>query len=492
MIRSVSLTACAAVLVAAQAARAELSARDVWDQWRDLSREVGQTLVAGSEETAEGRLILNDVAVTIDMPDGRATGTLPRLALAEQADGTVRATLSDSYALRFDMTGQDGTPFGMVLRSDAPGLVIIASGAPGAVDYTYSAPEIALRMEQVTVDGQPMPTTAGLRLTRPTGSYRTGASGAAIASTMAADALSAEIDAQSPEAEGRVSVTATYSDIATETAGPLTGLAALADPAALLARGVPMRSSLVHGGGALRLAYTGPEGDLSLSSTSESGAAELTLADGAMAYSGGATGMSVAAAATQSPLPQVTLDLTQAQVSARLPVAEGADPAPFSLSAELTGLTLDDAVWQALDPAGQLPRDPADLALALSGTASLPAATRTGAGAAPELQTLAVDRLRLSVLGAELTGTGNFVFDGAGAALLPGLPAAQGQAQLRLRGAAALLERLVQIGAIGPDQAIGANLILGMFARPAGEDVLDSDVVLAPDGSITANGQRLR
>ncbi|MGR3758437.1 MAG: hypothetical protein ACU0AT_14535, partial [Tranquillimonas sp.] len=167
---------------------------------------------------------------------------------------------------------------------------------------------------------------------------------AAIASTMAADALSAEIDAQSPEAEGRVSVTATYSDIATETAGPLTGLAALADPAALLARGVPMRSSLVHGGGALRLAYTGPEGDLSLSSTSESGAAELTLADGAMAYSGGATGMSVAAAATQSPLPQVTLDLTQAQVSARLPVAEGADPAPFSLSAELTGLTLDDAV----------------------------------------------------------------------------------------------------------------------------------------------------
>ena len=49
------------------------------------------------------------------------------------------------------------------------------------------------------------------------------------------------------------------------------------------------------------------------------------------------------------------------------------------------------------------------------------------------------------------------------------------------------------MGLIPEDQAVGARLMLGLFARPGdGPDTLVSTIEMKEDGSILANGQRIR
>ena len=172
-------------------------------------------------------------------------------------------------------------------------------------------------------------------------------------------------------------------------------------------------------------------------------------------------------------------------------------PQEFGLSMALDGVELSEAAWSVVDPAGVLPRDPATLALDISGTGRLDvdvidsAAMEVAAqGDTPpgELRSVSLDRLQLALVGAELTGTGAFTFDNAA---MP--PAPEGKIDLKLTGANALIDKLVKMGLIPEDQAMGARMMIGMFAKPgAGEDVLTSTIEVRKDGSVLANGMQIK
>ena len=68
-----------------------------------------------------------------------------------------------------------------------------------------------------------------------------------------------------------------------------------------------------------------------------------------------------------------------------------------------------------------------------------------------------------------------------------------GTVNLKLVGGNTLLDTLVGMGLIPEDQAMGARMMTGMFARPGdGEDTLVSTIEMKEDGSILANGQRIK
>jgi hypothetical protein len=68
-----------------------------------------------------------------------------------------------------------------------------------------------------------------------------------------------------------------------------------------------------------------------------------------------------------------------------------------------------------------------------------------------------------------------------------------GTINLMLVGGNGLLDTLVSMGLVPEDQAMGARMMLGLFARPGdGADTLVSEITFQEDGAILANGQRIR
>ncbi|MGI9393360.1 MAG: DUF2125 domain-containing protein, partial [Boseongicola sp.] len=68
-----------------------------------------------------------------------------------------------------------------------------------------------------------------------------------------------------------------------------------------------------------------------------------------------------------------------------------------------------------------------------------------------------------------------------------------GVANLMLVGGNGLLDKLVGMGLLPDEQAMGARMMMGLFARPGdGPDTLVSTIEVNEDGSVLANGQRIK
>jgi len=55
------------------------------------------------------------------------------------------------------------------------------------------------------------------------------------------------------------------------------------------------------------------------------------------------------------------------------------------------------------------------------------------------------------------------------------------------------MDKLVQMGLLPQEQAMGARMMMGLFARPGeGPDSLTSTLEINAEGHILANGQRIQ
>ena len=151
------------------------------------------------------------------------------------------------------------------------------------------------------------------------------------------------------------------------------------------------------------------------------------------------------------------------------------------------------------DPAGSLPHDPATLIIDTKGKARLTVditdeAQSAALGDAPpgELHALELTELKAKIAGAELTGAGALTFDNSDTTTFGGLPLPTGRIDLKLVGANALLDKLIAMGLIPEDQAMGFRMMAGMFTTVAeGTDTLTSTLEFKEKGFF-ANGQRLQ
>ena len=185
-----------------------------------------------------------------------------------------------------------------------------------------------------------------------------------------------------------------------------------------------------------------------------------------------------------------------------MPVIESETMQDYAANLELSDFTMSDQLWSMIDPAGQLPRDPATLRVDLDGTGRLfldlldPGEVEDleGRDSVPgEVESLTLNALVLELAGARLSGEGAFTFDSDDLESFGGAPAPEGTLDLRLVGGNALLENLVAMGLVPEDQASGMRMMMGLFARPGeGEDELVSRIEVTEDGQIIANGQRLK
>lgn len=167
------------------------------------------------------------------------------------------------------------------------------------------------------------------------------------------------------------------------------------------------------------------------------------------------------------------------------PFAPGEAMAPFTLRLALDELTPSDTLWQLLDDAGILPRDPARLVVDIEGTGRITksmAEMRPGEAMPVEIGNVSVRALDLTALGASITTRGEVEF-------LQPINLPLGNLTVTLENVMQTIAKLVEAGLLTPEQSNAAALLAAIYTSPGdAPGKLISKVAMTVEG-ITVNGQ---
>lgn len=490
-------TSVAAVLIAGTA-QAEVTAQQVWDNWKDTLVVYGDSGIAiGSETMVGDTLTVTDLAMTMTDPETTVSGTIPQVTFTENGDGTVDVTMSDTYSITIDGGNGDGAT---VVLANA-GFEMTVSGTPEAMDYAYAADRIGVSVRDVTTEGEAMDGDIRLSLNGVEGSY-TSRPGDLTEIDYATTAASLDVLVDVTDAAQAMTANVSGQILALD----LSGTVALPEsmngesPETMFVDGFAFDAEYSLG----QAAYIMMVDDATMEPmnvTASVGGVDVAVAmdiDG-VSYDTSLTDMNIDVSGGQVPVP-VQVSLGEYAVGFEMPLSASDTPQPFFLNVALADVAVSDMLWSMIDPGAVLPHDPVTIRVALSGMGSLmfdildptQSEMMNSAAMPGTLDQISLDALEIDVAGAQVTGDGAFTFDNADTTTFPGFPRPQGELNLSVEGANALLDKLVQMGLVPQDQVMGARMMLGMIATSVGPDSLTSRIEVNDQGHVIANGQRLQ
>ena len=498
--------ATAAGIALVPAAAGALTAAEAWAEWQRLAAENDAALTAAEETEESGRLTVSSVAFASELEDDTTvTGTIAQIVFTETGDGTVEVTMSGTIPVTVSGTSEAGEAVTAAATLTQQGFVYRASDTEdGGLAADYAAEEMALALDSVEVDGEMQTLRGTVTVAALEGTYT--ASGGApmqLQSSARAGGLDMAFAGTDPESGGVFDVTVSMEDVTSESESTGGSIYAVGDDLAeMIADGFAATATGSVGPVAVRVLAEGmPESiDLGLEMAGGSGTVEMDAER--VAYDVAYDGIDFTLSGSEIPVPQVSGGLGEWRTQISLPASPSDEAAPAALTLALRELALGESVWSMFDPSGTLPRDPATLVIDLAGQLRLlqnifDADSDLAGGPPAEVEALDISELRLSLAGAELTGEGAFTFDTSGdtagsAQFGGGMPPADGTLNLRLTGGQTLLDRLVQMGLLGQEEAMMARMMTGMIAQPGpGPDELVSEITVRPDGTVLANGAPL-
>jgi hypothetical protein len=495
----------AAALTCAAPALADVTASEVWQNYKASTADMGVTMTATEESTAQG-LDVRDIVMRVELSEeeGRVRIEVPELSITESGDGTVELTLPEVMPIVVTVHPAEDDEVDTVeftVEHAHNGFVTVVSGSPEAMKYAYSAAESEIRVTQVLVDGEPMNIDQARISMEALAGVSEVVQGAVrrYDQTMTMAAMSYDIDVSAPEdATGQAQLAGSLTDLSYDSEWRIPeGAEYRDDMAAALNAGLSMGGTLSYATGESTFSVKSPGESSEGSSRSAGGGLDFSLSKDGLVYGLEARDVAVEIASTEAPFP-IAVSFEELGFDLAMPVSASDAPQDIGLSLVLAGLAVPEQLWAMVDPGGRLPRDPATLRLDLAASGVLTedvmdAQEMEALDAPPgELRDARVNTLELSVAGVELTGDGAFTFDNTDLDTFDGMPRPEGKLSLRLSGAHGLLDKLTEMGVIPEDQVSGMRMMLGLFAKPAGDDVLTSEIEVTPDGKVLANGERLK
>lgn len=483
-----------AFLLGTTALHADVTADEVWKGMTDYYTALGQKVTTGSTEMQGDTLVVSNAVFASEVPEGSFSATFGEIRLRELGDGRVEITMSEEIPVKMlsKPTGGESVDTGMKLTQS--GLSMIVSGTPDDAVYDLTAPQMAVAVDGMTVDGKPVPLTLNAKATGNTGTYRmSSAAGRTLASEMKIDKVDFDVAAQDPEGKGDFSASGSLTGLSGTSDAMIPDGVDMADMNAALQAGLNMNGSFAYSGGGYVMDFKDEADTMHAQSTGGGGTLSFKMSKDGLAYGGSSKDTTVSMQMSSLPVP-IDASFAETAFDIALPVTKGEAAQPFSALVKLVDLKVSDGLWAMFDPTSQLPRDPATLIVDLSGTAKMainifdPKEAETIGGAPPgKLESLDVHDLKVSAVGAELTGKGAMTFDNSGP-----MPKPLGAVDMQLVGGNGLIDKLVAMGLVPEDQAMGARMMMGLFAVPTGEDTLTSKIEFKEDGGVYANGQRIQ
>lgn len=505
------ISAVSALALAAMAgpAFADLTAQEAWDSLEAYMASNGYTMEA--TETAEGSsLTVTDLAVTM-VEEGmsiRLTG--PDMTFTENGDGTVALTVPEQYDMEVSFSEEGAAaPEGVVMLGGTyEGFAMTMSGTPDDVAYDFAADRMSLALTGIK-DGD---------------------------ETLPADLARAELVAGPVKgtssiktADGMITVVqdATYGDLSYDLAfdgskvgedgkgmlkGSLTGNAMkattvmpegvdLEDIAGALADGLSFDITSTHTGGNMEFSFEDGSDLVRGTLSSTGGEFGMAMDQSNMTFAMSMLGQAVNVMVPDMPFP-VEGKFGEFGLSFDMPLAKSEEPVPAGLSLLMADFEMADMLWNIFDPAQVLPRDPATIGANIEAQVT-PfisvvnedeiAAVEMGQMMPGELNGVTLSDLVISAVGASLTGQGDFTFDNEDLDSFDGMPRPEGTLNLQVSGLNGLIDKLIQMGLVQEQDAMGARMMLGMFTVPGADpDTATSVIEVNAQGHVLANGQRIK
>lgn len=497
-LRSAAFSSLIACLAAAPAA-AQVTPEQVWAFWQGMASGTGTEMTATSQRRDGARLVLEGVQATMLTDTAAMRAPLGTVVMRDRGDGTVEITLEPAFDISMTITEPDSEPVEMAVTVEQDGYVVIVSGTPEAPTYDVSAESLTVGVSSPLVGGKEMPMDMTLALggLKGTTSLTTGTP-MGIVYDLTTEAMELLVTAENPEGDGTFELAMGAEALSARFDGTLPdGLAPGAELSEAMAAGLGGRGGYATGPMEFAFDMTDKGETTSVSGAADGSTVDIGLSPAGLSYQVGVTGLGLVMAGSTIPFPELTASVGEYTLGLTMPLLKSATPSDFGLLMRIVDLALPEAVWGMVDPGATLPRDPATLILDTTGKATLfrdLTAADAPEGEAPgQVEEVTINALQLKAAGADLTGTGAFVFDNTDMETFPGMPRPTGSADLMLAGGNTLLDRLVALGLVPQDQVFMARMMMAMFARPgAGPDTLISKIEITPEGQILANGQRIQ
>jgi len=507
--RPLAASAVLGLSLCATSAFADLTAPQVWGDWRGYMEGMGYTVTA-TEITADDRLTVSDIAVQIQ-GGADIESMVVRLGpvdFVETDNGAVEIVMPDKMPMIIDITPKGPQPQTHVaLTYTQDGQSMIASGDAGAMAYTYSADSFGLSLTELKMGGDAfdsesakfslMGTNVNALTDVTVGDTRH------YAQELTIGTANYDIAFKSPEGAEAMKMNATFQDTSFKgsTTLPKDGISQVDSIAPLLAAGFAFDGTFDTKASETKMEVTSDEGTTKVKTGASSSTATVAMGTDGVTYDVGTTDVQIGAEIAGLPFP-LFAQMAKSGFQLHAPVSKSDAPQDFSFGFDMTDFTMSDIIWALFDPENQLPRDPATIAVGLSGKAKILSdfldpqkmeqLALTGETPA-ELHALKIDRLTVDAVGAKINATGDVAFDNSDKSTLPGIPKPVGDINIDVAGANALLDKLVAMGLLPTEQVLGARMMLGVFAVPGdAPDTLKSKIEFTDQGQILANGQRLK
>ncbi|MFP7570938.1 DUF2125 domain-containing protein [Marivita sp. S2033] len=501
-------TTCSALAlgVAAGPAAADLTAQEVWDGMQSAMQNYGYTVDA-TQTPNSGGLDVSDVSMRIDFPENEGTVSfvIPELELEENSDGSVSMTFPAAMPITIDATPKDDDAVNMVLDYANSGLELIVSGDPSKMTYTYDAEQMSITLAELTINGDVIGRDKARFefVMEGLSGVTTIASGSTteISQDMRADTARYDLAFNDPESDDVALVTGSLAALYIESSTELPEGFDPSDAQSLAAGGFSGGGKMGYEDGNMQFAVTDDEGTTTGTTRSGTVALAFEMNSELMRYDVAATDQEVGLTGPEMPVP-VNFSMAESAFSFTAPIAASETPQDMAFGLTLGGFEMADVLWNMVDPSATLPRDPATIALDVTGQVTPfvnlfdPAEMEKieDTGAAPgELNTLTLNNLTVEVAGARLGGTGSFTFDNDDTETFDGFPRPTGAVNLTLDGANGLIDKLIAMGVLTQEDAMGARMMMSMFAVPGDSpDSLKSSIQINEQGHVLANGMRIQ
>lgn len=502
MTRTLACTTALLLVLSAEAARAEVTPEEVWTNWQALVTAAGQQLTFDSAAQTGDALDVTGLVLTYkDDLGGSFSASIDKMSFADNGDGTVAVTMSDSYPMNLAFPASEEGPSAIKLTVAQPGLVITAGGSATETTYDFTAPTIAVTLDEIKdQSGAVQDTEASLAMTDTSASYtvkRTGET-TELDSAFAAKALALNISGINPEGGGSGTVAVSLADLKGETNGNFLGAEVMANMATALNNGFTTESAMTFGGMSISVNVVEQAGPTVLQGTATGGDFVLAVDKARVNYGTTLKGASFTLSGAEIPFPEVVVGFAETGFNVLMPASKSETPQDFAFLTKIVDLTVSEEVWGLFDPAATLSREPATFILDAKGTGRWlqdimdPAVQMEGVEPPGELNTLDLTQVLLRAAGAEIGATGALTFDNADLVSFEGMPAPTGMINVDIKGVSKLIDNLIAMGLLPDDQAMGARMMLGMFTRPGAAADEVTSVIEFKDGGLFANGQQLQ
>lgn len=496
--RKFGASVCLATLFTAPAAFADVTAQEVWDNWKSQMAMYGTDMITFGAETMSGNtLTIESTTYDADQDGITIKAEMGPISLTENGDGTVSVMIPEQYQMSMGNSENFAENHGTISITVA-NFDMVASGTADAINYDVSADSYLLELVEAFDGGKPVPVEASLKLNGLSGVY----------SVLTGDLQTVGYDLSASSMDVYFDLNEEFEKM--NVSGRTTGMSLASSmivptdfdqksPETMFIDGAEMSFDYTAGPSTYIISVTDGSGTLNMASATESGHLSFGLDKDAMSFAALSTGLNFQAMGGQVPLP---LDITAEEygVSFEMPLAKTEEPAPFAAGITLTDLGLNDMLWMMADPQGILPHDPITFQVAVTGAAKLffdvmdpkQAAALEQTDVPGELHALTLQNLKLAIAGAEITGTGDFTFDNTDLQTYDGFPRPEGSLSLVGKGINGLLDKVEQMGLPVGDQIMTARMMLGMFTQSTGDDQIETTIDMNAQGNVMLNGQRIK